>query len=450
MSQPIMRQLGCSESPFASYAENSEEKQLAQAATAVAKFSSSFEEESFHRAVKQSVDRMRSKYAALKCGIRKSSEGQFHFVKSSTNELNYKFLKMDSEDDAWAHFQSESAKGIPEFETLLYRITLIQIKHSNQYFIIVNIHHSLADGFVYDKVLGEILSFASEIETQNKTAFDDPVDEIPLIESVENFFLSDLTRWSFFKLVLRMTWRSLGRGKPIYALDDKRKAPWTERQSVYNRSTFTSKKLSLLKQKTRSHKTTINGCIAAAMILTFENLIQKYPEKSVLRVAHAVDLRRRLPSNKGLENNLFCAASGVNTYHEIEKLSDFWKLATEVRDNLHNEIEVHKTPWRVLSAMKEAPNLFEYADEPYSGRSETLGISNIGAVKACQDCQSEQLQIERLYIAGSIQIVGALISVIVTTINDTLCFSFMACEPLVSQKELDQYAIDVIQLLEVS
>ncbi|MBL4658902.1 MAG: hypothetical protein JKY19_00975 [Alcanivoracaceae bacterium] len=450
MSQPILRQLGCTESPFASYAENGQEKQLAQAAAAVAKFSTNFEEESFQSAIKQSVDYMRIKYAALKCGIQKSSEGQFHFVKSSTNELNYRFLKVDSENDAWAHFQSEATKGIPEFETLLYRVTLIQITHSNQYFIIANVHHSLADGFVYDRILGEILSVASDIVFQNKTTFDNQIDERPLIAPIENFFLSDLSRWSFFKLVLRMTWRSLGRGKAIYAIDDTRKAPWTERQSVYNRSNFAPDKLGLLKHKTRSHKTTVNGAIAAAMIFAFEKLIQEYPEKSVLRVAHAVDLRRRLPSNKDLENNLFCAASGVNTYHEIGQLSDFWKLAADVRNNLHNEIEVHRTPWRVLFAMKEALNLFDYADGPFSGRSETLGISNIGAVKSCQDCQSEQLQIDSVYIAGSIQIVGSLISAIVTTINDTLCFSFMACEPLIHQEELDQFAKDVIQLLEES
>ncbi len=447
MSQTILRLLGCTESPFASYAENGAEKQLAQTATAIAKFSTKFEEEIFQSAIKQSVSSMKTKYAALKCGIRKSSDGQFHFMKSSTKELNYKFIKMNSENDVWAHFQSEAAKGISDFETLLYRVTLLQINHSNKYFIIANIHHSLADGFVYDRVLGEILSVASDIASQNKMTFDDQVEERPLITPIENFFLPDLTRWSFFKLMLRMTWRAVGRCKPIYALDDTRKAPWAERQSIYNRSNFAPDQLYLLKQKARARKTTVNGALAAAMILAFENMIQKYPEKRVLRVAHAVDLRRRLPSNKDLENNLFCAASGVNTYHEVGKLSNFWKLATDVRNNLHSEIEVYRTPWRVLSAMKKTLNLFDYADGPFSGRSETLGISNIGAVKACQDCQSEQLQIDSVYIAGSIQIIGALISVIVTTINDTLCFSFMACEPLIHQEELDLFAENVIKLL---
>jgi NRPS condensation-like uncharacterized protein len=447
MSQINLRPLGCSESPFASYAKNEKEKQLAQTAVAATKFSCNYEQTVFEQAVMQSIEHIRNKYAALKCGIKKSEQGEFHFVKSPNNGLNYKCLILDSEKAAWSYFQSEAANGISEFENLLYRITLIQIKHSNTYLLIANIHHSLADGFVYDKVVGEILSVACDIASQTNISVVNHIEQQPLVAPVESFFLSDLSKWSLFKLVLRMTWRSLGRGKPIYALKETRKASWADRRSIYNQSTLAAEAFTQLKQKAKLNETTINGCLSAAMTLSFKQMLEHYPEKSILKVAHAVDLRRRLPSDKGLEDNLFCAASGINTYHEIDQLIDFWKIATETRKNLHKEIEVHRTPWRVLGAMKKTINLFDYADGPLSGRSETLGISNIGPVKSCQDCQNEHLQLDSVYIAGSIQIVGALISVIITTINDKLCFSFMACEPLIKQEELDQFANNVIQLL---
>lgn len=442
------RALGCAETPFASFYRREGEAQLAQSACAAATIRIGEDDEALLADVERGVSAVFQRYEALRYGIVVDDTGGYwfrpvHADAEGARAACYRRASVTSEEAAWALFEREAARGTPDFEHALCRITAVRIAGAQRMLLLVNAHHALADGFVLDRLLGEVLCAAvGQLP---------PPEPVPLAPPIERHFERELTRWSFLRLVVRMTWRALGRGRALLSLSESRGVEWSERQSIYARRQLDADVCQRLRMRAREYGTTLHGAVAAAQILATQELAASAGvslEGRVLKVAHAVDLRRRLKrAAQERDDDLRCAASGVNTYYRADSDWSFWALASQVKRDLDAEILGHRTPWRVLRAMREAPDLFALADAPFWGRSETVGISNIGPLAATDRACARGLDVEAVYIAGANHVVGALVSSIFTTVQGALCASFMACRPLVGERELEAVADSTIERL---
>lgn len=313
----------------------------------------------------------------------------------------------------------------------LFRATAIYQLEEDYTFLITIIHHAIIDGISSVTLHSEILSHcgnSQEIKTSSSE-----IESLSILPPVESLFpdshtgyrgkISSIT-W-LFKLLLKQFWLQ------PKTLKFEKFVPVEARTCnvIYKKlePDFTQALLS----RCRAEKTTIQGALCSAMLLSVYHKIKAgNSQKTSICCRSFVDLRRRL--SPAIDNeSLGSFASAVSTFHNISPQIEFWQLAREVKQKVKQNInrgdmfniilmftEILNT---LLSSSNKAPLAVE--------------VTNLGQVNIPVNYGS--LKLEEISFMPSQGVFGGVFFAAVTTLKGKMMLNFVFSEPSLSQATVE-------------
>lgn len=313
----------------------------------------------------------------------------------------------------------------------LFRATLIYQSSQDDTYLITTIHHSIIDGISSVELHSEILSYCGNI--QEIKASSSEVEILPILPPLERLFPDYYSGYQgkvngaiwLFKLILKQFWLQ------PKTLKFEKYVPIEARTCnvIYKRlePAFTQSLLS----KCREEKTTVQGALCSAMLLSvYDKIKTKKSHKESICCRSFVDLRRRL-SPQIKNENLGSFASAVSTFHNISSQTQFWQLAREVKQKVQKAIN-HGDMFNiilmftaVLNALLSTSNKAPLAVE----------VTNLGQVNIPVDYGS--LKLEEISFMPSQGVFGGVFFASVTTLKGKMMLNFVFSEPSLSQATID-------------
>ena len=311
-------------------------------------------------------------------------------------------------NDNWEDVVTEELNKTIDSSQVLLRCVLIDKQSEiNTSYLITTVHHAISDGLSCISLQSEILKCYQIIASGNSIDIDCRPALPPLEELLPKWMKGkkgiDNGKWFLLKMKLQMLLH-----KPEQ-LESEETVP-IESRSCGMSHRFLEKELTQkLIELCRQEKTTVQGALCAAMLLTVANKISSNKLRSIkLSCRSYVDLRRRLeppiqPDNMGF------LASALSSLHQIKPQMSFWDLSRDITKN----IEISLKRQDIFKPLMIFRKLIEYyIDNPEEFPS-TIGVSNIGRVNISE--VYGDLEIEEISFVPSNAIFGKMFTVATAT-----------------------------------
>ena len=343
-------------------------------------------------------------------------------------------------NDNWEDVVTEELNKTIDSSQVLLRCVLIDKQSEiNTSYLITTVHHAISDGLSCISLQSEILKCYQIIASGNSIDIDCRPALPPLEELLPKWMKGkkgiDNGKWFLLKMKLQMLLH-----KPE-KLESEETVP-IESRSCGMSHRFLEKELTQkLIELCRQEKTTVQGALCAAMLLTVANKISSNKLRSIkLSCRSYVDLRRRLEPPIQPENMGFLA-SALSSLHQIKPQMSFWDLSRDITKN----IEISLKRKEIFKPLMMFRKLIEYyIDNPEEFPS-TIGVTNIGRVNISE--VYGDLQIEEISFVGSNAILGKIFTVATATFQEKMLFNFIASKPSLSQETIEMLATGVINCL---
>ena len=221
----------------------------------------------------------------------------------------------------------------------LMRAVLVRCDYENNLsYLIITLHHAIADGLSSVQLHSEILTYCQKI------AFSEPISEVlslPPLPPIQQLLPKSLQGKrglisGIFSL-LRLRFQQI-RYRPE-TLGFEKYVPIDSRRSNMIHRQLGEEITERLVNCCRQEKTTVQAALCTAMMLVVAKKITSEKKRNVrLSCQSFVSLRQRLQPIIGNEN-LGMLASSIISYHTIGENSSFWDLARDVRQQLEASLE---------------------------------------------------------------------------------------------------------------
>ena len=206
----------------------------------------------------------------------------------------------------------------------------------------------------------------------------------------------------------------------------------------YLEKEFTQKLIELCRQE----KTTVQGALCAAMLLTVTHKIRMgSPRKINASCNSYIDLRRRLEPPIG-NKDLSILASFITSMHQITPQISFWDLSRDVSKQIELGLK-REDIFKPIVIFKKI--IKYYIDNPDSSPL-TVSVTNVGRVNIPN--LYGDLELEEISFVLSNTIFSKIFTVAVTTFQEKMLLNFIASQPSVSQDTIEILANSVIDCLE--
>jgi len=343
-------------------------------------------------------------------------------------------------NDNWEDVVTEELNKTIDSSQVLLRCVLIDKQSEiNTSYLITTVHHAISDGLSCISLQSEILKCYQIIASGNSIDIDCRPALPPLEELLPKWMKGkkgiDNGKWFLLKMKLQMLLH-----KPE-KLESEETVP-IESRSCGMSHRFLEKELTQkLIELCRQEKTTVQGALCAAMLLTVANKISSNKLRSIkLSCRSYVDLRRRLEPPIQPENMGFLA-SALSSLHQIKPQMSFWDLSRDITKN----IEISLKRKEIFKPLMMFRKLIEYYIDNPDEFPSTIGVTNIGRVNISE--VYGDLQIEEISFVGSNAILGKIFTVATATFQEKMLFNFIASKPSLSQETIEMLATGVINCL---
>ena len=343
-------------------------------------------------------------------------------------------------NDNWEDVVTEELNKTIDSSQVLLRCVLIDKQSEiNTSYLITTVHHAISDGLSCISLQSEILKCYQIIASGNSIDIDCRPALPPLEELLPKWMKGkkgiDNGKWFLLKMKLQMLLH-----KPE-KLESEETVP-IESRSCGMSHRFLEKELTQkLIELCRQEKTTVQGALCAAMLLTVANKISSNKLRSIkLSCRSYVDLRRRLEPPIQPENMGFLA-SALSSLHQIKPQMSFWDLSRDITKN----IEISLKRKEIFKPLMMFRKLIEYYIDNPDEFPSTIGVTNIGRVNISE--VYGDLQIEEISFVGSNAILGKIFTVATATFQEKMLFNFIASKRSLSQETIEMLATGVINCL---
>ena len=343
-------------------------------------------------------------------------------------------------NDHWEDVvREELNKTIDSSQVLLRCVLIYKQSEINTSYLITTIHHAIADGLSCISLQSEILKCYQIIASGDSIDIDcesaiPPLEEL-LPKWMEGKKGIDKSKWFLLKMKLKMLLH-----KPE-TLESEETVP-IESRSCGMSHRFLEKELTQkLIELCRQEKTTVQGALCAAMLLTVANEISREKPRTIkVSCRSYLDLRRRLePPIK--HKNMGVLASFLTSLHQIKPQMSFWGLSRDISKNIEIGLK-RKDFFKPLMIFRK---ITEYYIHNPDESNLTISVSNIGRVNICE--VYGDLEIEEISFVASNGIFGKVFTVATATFQEKMLLNFIASKPSLSQETIEMLATGVINCL---
>jgi NRPS condensation-like uncharacterized protein len=343
-------------------------------------------------------------------------------------------------NDNWQDVVTEELnKTIDSSQVLLRCVLIYKQSEINTSYLITTVHHAISDGLSCISLQSEILKCYQIIASGDSIDIDCGSAIPPLEELLPKWMKGkkgiDKGKWFLLKMKLQMLLH-----KPE-TLESEETVP-IESRSCGMSHRFLEKELTQkLIELCRQEKTTVQGALCAAMLLTVANKISREKPRSIkVSCRSYVDLRRRLePPIK--QKNMGFSASFLTSFHQIKPQMSFWDLSRDITNNIELGLK-RKDFFKPLMMFRKI--LEYYIDNP-DELVLTISVTNIGRVNISE--VYGDLEIEEISFLLSNAIFGKMFTVATATFQEKMLLNFIASKPSLSQETIEMLATGVINCL---
>jgi len=343
-------------------------------------------------------------------------------------------------NDKWEDVVREELNKTIDSSQVLLRCVLVDKKSEiNTSYLITTVHHGISDGTSCISLQSEILKCYQIIASGDSIDIDCQPALPPLDELLPKWMKGkkgiDNGKWFLLKMKLQMLLH-----KPE-KLESEETVP-IESRSCGMTHRFLEKELTQkLIELCRQEKTTVQGALCAAMLLTVANKISRKKLRSIkVSCGSYVDMRRHLEPPIKPENMGFLSSS-VSSLHHIKPQMLFWDLSRDITKN----IEIGLKRKDIFKPLMMFRKIFQYYIDNPDNFPNTIAVTNIGRVNISK--VYGDLEIEEISFVPSIAILGKIFMVATATFQEKMLLNFIASKPSLSQETIEMLASDVINSL---
>lgn len=388
--------------------------------------------------LRQALDAIQSIHPLLNCRIVGTLE-RLEFTNHGTGKITLCVVSQGINDNWQDVVIEEANKTIDSSQVLLKCVLIDKQSEINTSYLITTVHHAISDGLSCISLQSEILKCYQIIASGDSIDIDCEPALPPLEELLPKWMKGkkgiDKGKWFLLKMKLKMLLH-----KPE-TLESEETVP-IESRSCGMSHRFLEKELTQkLIELCRQEKTTVQGALCAAMLLTVANKISREKPRSIkVSCRSFVDLRRRLEPPIKPENMGFLA-SFLTSLHQIKPRMSFWDLSRDITKNIELGLK-RKDIFKPLMMFRK---IVEYYIDNPDEFSLTISVTNIGRVNIAQ--VYGDLEIEEISFVASNAIFGKIFTVATATFQEKMILNFQASKPSLSQETIEMLATGVINCL---
>lgn len=356
------------------------------------------------------LDNLRFESGAIKIPLRIVKNDNLQWSEVVLEELNQKIESYDN----------------------LARAILICCEQSNISYLIVTLHHAIADGLSSVRLHSEILTYCGKIASGESIGEVVSLKALPPIQQ-----LLPKSMHGFRGMVnkfnsLRRLKLELKKHK-VETFDYHKPVPLEFRGCGMIHRQLDKELTQQLINLCRQEKTTVHGALSAAMLLATAKKISQDKKTVSLSCQSVVSLRKRLQPEIS-DENLGSLASFVDSYHKLDTNTFFWDLARDVKQQLEAGLKRNDIFSIVLIFKKMIEFIFAH---PYAGAL-SVGISNIGKVNIPEDYGVFKL--EEISFVASAAVSGPCLRATVSTFGGKMFLNFPFSVPTMNQDTIEEVA----------
>ncbi len=365
--------------------------------------------------LRQALDLVQIHHPRLNCRI-VGSLNDLRFQTEGTQKIPLRILS-ELDPEYWKSVVVDELNTKIDSDKVLIRSVLIKTINSNANYFLTTVHHAIIDAFSGMYLHSEIFSICSKILSKIKLPIISKVSVLPSLEDLlpkiakvnpQNNQTDKKTRTLEFETYLPNELRSCG-------LVHKKLAPELTQSII---------------KFAKKENTTVHGVLCAAMLLAVADKIKIKDENLYLNCRSSVDLRRRLNPPVS-DDNIAMVVSALTTFHEIGKDKLFGDLAREVTQQIKEKLKKSEIYDVVLSYKKGTEFLLANPDKvPFS-----VFITNIGRVRIASNY--EFFKLEEISYALSLNAMGSVFAVAVSTFEEKMILNFIYSQPALSQSTVN-------------
>jgi len=388
--------------------------------------------------LRQALDAIQSIHPLLNSRIVGTLE-HLEFTNQGTGKIPLCVVSQGINDNWQDVVTEELNKTIDSSQVLLRCVLIYKQSEINTSYLITTVHHAISDGLSCISLQSEILKCYQIIASGDSIDIDcgsaiPPLEEL-LPEWMKGKKGIDKGKWFLLKMQLQML---LHKPEKLESEDtvaiDSRSCGMSHR---FLEKELTQKLIELCRQE----KTTMQGALCAAMLLTVANKISREKPRSIkVSCRTYVDLRRRLePPIK--HNNMGFLASFLTSFHQIKPQMSFWDLSRDITNNIELGLK-RKDFFKPLMLFRK---ILEYCIDNPDELLLTISVTNIGRVNISE--VYGDLEIEEISFLLSNAIFGKMFAVATATFQEKMLLNFIASKPSLSQETIEMLATGVINCL---
>lgn len=327
----------------------------------------------------------------------------------------------------------------------LIRTVLIQVsKDDHLNYLITTTHHAISDGLSCVKLHSQIFRYCQ------KLALGEIIDKIniypplpPFTELLPARMQGFKSKLKLFIFLLKCQFESIFesiRYKP-HVLKMEKYVPLEERYCGMIQKRLNNDETTQLKDFCKNNNTTVHSAICAAMLLASAKKLAVSKEINIqLKCQSAIDLRRCI--QPAISDEIISTfTSGINTFHNINKDTSFWKLARELKQKIAINLKNDDIFSKLFIFDKYYSSLIEGKK---SLDSNSIFVTNIGQVSIPKNYGLFEL--EEISFIPTIKL-GINLSVAVSSFKGAMILNFPYIEPCVSKETIENLANNVIHNL---
>lgn len=389
--------------------------------------------------VRQALDFIQHRHPRLNSRIVGSLDS-LRFETQGTQKIPLRVVDM-VHDEYWRDVVLEELnEKIESSKGLLRAVLVLNRSETSVGYLLTTLHHAITDGLSSIRLHQDILTYCQKIAGGDQITEVPRLMALPTVEellpaSMKGFRGKVNTMLFLWRLKFKQLWH-----RPE-TLSFEKYVPTELRRCGMVHKKLDEELTQLFVSRCRNEKTTVQGALCAAMLLTTARRIRAENATEVrVSCRSYIDLRRRIKPSIS-NDNLAILASSVISFHTLQTNTSFWELARDVRRQVQVGLERGDIFIPVPLSRKIIESFLARSHESPA----TTGVTNVGEVNIPSVYGSFTLE-EISFIAAQAAF-GGIVSVAVTTFKGKMFLNFMFSEPSISRDTAENLAKGMVNFI---
>ena len=389
--------------------------------------------------VRQALDLIQHRHPRLNSRIVGSLDS-LRFETQGTQKIPLRLVDM-VHDEHWQDVVLEELNEKIESSNGLVRTVLVLNRSETSVsYLLTTLHHAIADGLSSIRLHQDILTYCHKIASGEQIT---QVPRLMALPSVEQLLPASMQGFrgkvNSMLFLLRLKFKQLWHRPETLSFE--KYVPTELRRCGMVHKKLDEELTQQLVSRCRKEKTTVQGALCAAMLLTVARRIRDENETEVrVSCRSYIDLRRRIKPSISNEN-LGILASSLTSFHTLQTNTSLWELARDVRQQIEAGLEGGDIFSPVPLSRKIIESLLARSHEaPVTTSVTNVGRANIPSVYG-------SFTLEEISFIAAQAAFGGIVSAAVTNFQGKMLLNFMFSEPSISRDTADNLANSMVNCM---